>query len=172
MRKNNGAERKGYFLFELSLVLILFVMLFSGTTMTVLFFNRIMVRTELEKLYFLCRYIQWHAISSNKEQKLLFDAYNNSYSFQKEQHALPAQVLFGVPPGTKGPPSQPSHVIHRPITFVNNQIAFYPTGIMSAGTIYLKEKTESAVYALSNAVSQVSFLRLYHYNGAWICNSK
>jgi hypothetical protein len=54
---------------------------------------------------------------------------------------------------------------------------FYPTGIISSGTVYLVDKNKRYMYALSNAVSQFSYLRLYKYDGGWkllesVCSKK
>ena len=57
--------------------------------------------------------------------------------------------------------------IEKAITFPGYAIHFYPTGIISSGTVYLVDKKKKCMYALSNAVSQVSYLRLYRYDGRW-----
>jgi len=80
---------------------------------------------------------------------------------------LPAKVFFGFMPGAKGPPASANKLILKSITFTNNRIIFYPTGIISAGTVYLIDQAKQVMYALSNGVSQISFLRTYRYNGSW-----
>ena len=66
-----------------------------------------------------------------------------------------------------GSPGSPTHRIEKAITFPGSKIHFYPTGIISSGTAYLVDKNKQYMYALSNAVSQVSYLRFYRYDGGW-----
>ena len=167
LRRTGRANGDGFTLIELMVVIGLIALLALLTTANLNFFERIVVRAEIEKLHTLCRYLQRCAIASNKEYHLVFDASKNNYRYENHVEQLPRQVLFGFLPDAHGPPAFPRRAIQKPITFQGNRITFYPSGILSAGTLYLIDRTKQSMYALSNAVSQVSYLRMYHYTGEW-----
>lgn len=159
----------GYFLIELLLVMALFALLAGGAFFSISFFNRLMVRSELHKLEMVCRSLQWQAITSGQAQTLIFDIPHNSYRYHNTINQLPHQLTFGVLEHVTGPPASPTHTITTPITFIDGTIMFAPSGIISSGTVYLKDMSHTCLYALTNAVSSFSLLRLYRYtNGAWL----
>ena len=160
-------NRQGFTLIELMVVIGLVALLALLTTANLTFFDRIIVRSEIEKLHTICRYLQRCAIAENKTHYLVFDLENNKYCYQQHQEQLPQHVAFGFLPGTHGPPALANRLIRKAVTFQGDRITFYPSGIISAGTLYLTDRTQQTMYALSNAVSQVSFLRMYHYSGKW-----
>lgn len=127
----------------------------------------IATRLELEKLYALCQYAQRYAMASNNIQTITFNVSTNTYRFLEWEEQLTSGVQFGFMRNAQGPPAQPTSLLSKPITFAGNHITFYPDGIMQSGTLYLVNTNKTSMYALSNAVSQVSHVRKYKYNGAW-----
>jgi len=160
-------NKQGFTLIELIVVFALFLLLTILAQVNISFLDRMIAHTEIEKLYATCRYLQHCALASNKQQELIFDQVNNSYRYHNFTEKLPAQIAFGFMPGTKGPPAAATKLVQNPITFSNNRIIFYSTGIISAGTVYLTDKAKQIMYALSNGISQISFLRIYRYDGLW-----
>jgi hypothetical protein len=148
-------------------VLALVAFLFTLSSSNISFFHRITVRAQLESLQMECRHLQQRAMTLNQQQELIFDRATNSYTFGQQRIALPHFMRFGVLPGVKGPPATPTHVISHPITFKKDRIVFHPDGIISPGTVYLVDTNNQFLYALSCAVAQVSFLRLYRYRNGW-----
>ena len=161
----------GFSLIELAIVITLVgvmatIVLVHGTYM-----YRAVVRQEIEKLAITCRYLQHAAMMSNRHHVLVFDRKARSYSYQGGRECLPPSVEFGVFDGAKGPPSNPIRQIQAPISFENERIIFHPDGIIQPGTVYLISKDKQAMYALSSPVSQVSYMRIYKYDGSWKCLS-
>ena len=164
MKQGAGSSCKpAFFLIEQLIICALFALLFTVVFYSTIFFNGLLVRFELRHLAMTCRTLQWQAVSSNQPQMLTFDSVNNTYNSINGLHRMPKQVQFGADNSIKGPPSNPTHPINKPITFVDNTITFAPTGIVSSGTVYLKDTSRTRFYALTNAVSSISFLRLYRY---------
>lgn len=159
--------RDGYSLIELLVVLSLFVVGITVMIQHKNYLHRMVVRSELEKLYTTCAYLRAKAVADNKELILHFDQDKHRYSYGSVTECLSKLVKFGFLKGTKGPPSTAHRLITSPVTFVKQQITFYPTGIIQSGTIYLIDRNETVMYALTNSVSHVSFLRRYRYDGAW-----
>ena len=106
-------------------------------------------------------------MTTNTECVLQFDVQKNEYRCDKIHEKLSQRISFGSLPNVLGPPGSPSHKIEKAVTFPSFAIHFYPTGIISSGTVYLVDKKKQYMYALSNAVSQFSYLRLYRYDGKW-----
>jgi type II secretion system protein H len=160
-------RKSGFSLIELMIVIaiIALIALLTGTGNSAL--SDIATRLELDKLYALCHYAQRYAMASNQVQTITFNIPANSYRFREREEKLLSGVQFGFIQGAKGPPAHPVSPLAKPITFVEDHITFYPDGIIQAGTIYLVNKNKTTMYALSNAVSQVSHLRMYAYDGSW-----
>jgi len=157
----------GFSLIELMVVLSivgLLTLLAAGNTM---FLNRSIIRAQFEQLYSMCHLARQTAIATNKAQIIQFDLVCNTYSWGDRKESLPRAIRFGFIAGTKGPPAHPTTVLHTPITFSGNKITFHPDGIIQAGTLYLVDEQATTMYALSNAVSQFSYLRMYRFDGTW-----
>lgn len=163
---SSNAQR-GFSLIELLVVMGLLTIIISLVFSTTTFLNRTLVRTEIEKLYMTCRYLQQKARATNASQTLTFDTDRNSYRYGDHEERLHPSVTFGVLPGTKGPPSHPQRVLNKSITFGKKQIQFHPDGIIKPGTVYLIDTTRTFFYALSSPISQISYLRKYAYSGKW-----
>lgn len=126
-----------------------------------------LVRSEIEKLHTICHYLRRTAMINNQPQTLIFDIKHKSYKYHDGEEKLSQQVVFGFLPKTLGPPSEPKTIVHTPITFKKNTITFYPDGIISSGTVYLIDTTKQYMYAFSSPIAQISYLRLYRYDGTW-----
>jgi prepilin-type N-terminal cleavage/methylation domain-containing protein len=159
--------KKGFTLIEVMVVVCLFVVIATLGIMQVSFLDSTILHAETNKLAAVCSYLRQKAIATNAECVLTFDVGKNEYRCGEIREVLPQRVSFGFLPKALGPPGSPSHKIEKAITFPGNSIHFYPTGIISSGTVYLVDKGKQYMYALSNAVSQFSYLRLYRYDGKW-----
>ena len=155
----------GFMLLELCIVVALFILIGACTISSFNGAQAIVTRVQTLLLQSTIRQAQWHAISSGKQQQVTFDVENNSYTYNKHMYQLPKPLLFGAPKLAKGPPAHPTHAITHPVTFVNNQAICFATGAVSAGTVYITNGSVS--FALSNAVSFFSSLRLYRYKNGW-----
>lgn len=147
------------------LAIIAIIAMLAGTSKILV--HDIAMRLELNKLHAVCQYAQRYAMASNQAQVITFNIPANTYYFQGREEKLSSGMQFGFIPGVKGPPAHPVSVLSKPITFSEGSITFYPDGIMQSGTIYLVNARNTVMYALSNAVSQVSHMRLYTYDGSW-----
>lgn len=126
-----------------------------------------LARFELYELKAVCHFLQQRARTENRTFILSFNEQRQAYSWESEEHRLPETVRFGVTEGIKGPPSHPTERVSKAVTFQGNQIVFCPDGIIQPGSVYLIETRTNAVYALTCGITQVSFLRIYRYDGAW-----
>lgn len=112
-----------------------------------------------------CWYLQLHARTTQREQSLVFDEAGLRYiSSTGDVHRLAHGVLFGVLPGVLGPPADPRALLTRAITFMNNKIIFYPTGAVQPGSVYLVDKNQQVLYAVTVAVAGASYFRIYKYD--------
>jgi prepilin-type N-terminal cleavage/methylation domain-containing protein len=179
-------SRPAFTLIELMIVIALICVIVTLAMINSSFVDRFAVRSEVEKFATTCRYLRELAMSTNTEQRLVFDLKNNSYSFvDPVHHPLPGpaegqsqssevvqklspRVQFGVGKrAVSGPPSAPTKPITHAVTYINNAILFYPDGIIQAGIVYFSDVASKFVYAVSTPVSQISFVRTYVYDGTW-----
>ena len=158
---------KGFTLIETMVVVCLFVVIATIGIMQLSFLDSIIMHAEVNKLAATCSYLRQKAMTTNAEYVLVFDTEKNEYRCDEIREVLPQRISFGFISQVLGPPGSPTHTIHKPVTFPGNGIHFYPTGIISSGTVYLADKNKQHMYALSNAVSQFSYLRFYRYDGKW-----
>ena len=159
--------KKGFTLIEAMVVLCLFAFIATLGMMQLSFLDSTIAHAEVDKLVAACSYLRQKAIATNAELVLTFDEQKNEYRCDGVRETLSQRISFGFLPNAFGPPGSPTHKIGKAITFAQSSIHFYPTGIISSGTVYLVDKQKQCMYALSNAVSQFSFLRLYRYDGKW-----
>jgi len=160
---------RGFSLMELLVVISLLVIAITVLVINVSFVDRLMARTEAEKLFLVCRALQQEALSCNEQKILTFDEPNQTYRYGTTTEKLNRSVRFGIIQSVKGPPASPTRELTKAITFVGNRIVFSPDGIIQSGSVYLISKDKQSLYALSSPVSQVSFLRVYHYDRSWQC---
>jgi len=161
------SNRSAFSLIELLIVVALISILVLLTGAHSSFLSRMLVRAELEHLYSASYYLQRKALMVYAPQTLSFDLKNNSYQMDEKTYRLPSQVQFGTAQGVKGPPSSSHSEIQKPVTFKGDSITFYPDGVIQSGAIYLTDANRSCTYALSCAVSAVSYLRKYQYTNGW-----
>lgn len=136
-------------------------------------FSNFAAQTELKRIQSFFRYMQQKAITQKQDIKVILDVEKNWFKETdvtgNETFELQEHMRFKVCPGIQGPPSSPIYAVTKPITFPNNEVIFYKTGVLSSGTMYLLDTQSNTQYALSNAVSSISFVRLYQYaNETWI----
>lgn len=158
---------QAFTLIELLVVLCLCALISSLALVQLSFLDATLVRVELDKLVNACQYMQQLAIATNKEQHLVFDVHKHEYHFHTYHEKLSSRVRFGVLSGVKGSPASPSHTITQAVTFPGQRMSFYPTGVISSGAVYLVDVKKQCLYAMSNAVSHVSYVRMYRYDGTW-----
>ncbi|HEX4068856.1 MAG TPA: type II secretion system protein [Candidatus Babeliales bacterium] len=159
--------KSGFTLIEAMVVIALFAIVATLGMMQLSFLDDTITHAEVDKLATACSYLQQKAIASNSDQMLVCDTEKSSYRGDNVTENLSSRVCFGFLPNVLGSPGSPSRTITKAITFADSSIHFYPTGTLSSGTVYLTDKHKKNMYALSNAVSQVSYLRLYRYDGKW-----
>lgn len=127
------------------------------------FIYRQYVRAELDRMQMVVLQARMHAMGSGVEQVISFDPASNAYYYNTTSFELPRGVQFGLRPGIKGPPSSPSKTPKSSITFPGSVLRIAPTGIASSGAVYLTDKRKKVQYALTCAVGQHTFVRLYRY---------
>jgi Tfp pilus assembly protein FimT len=173
-------KRPAFSLIETVLIVSIIVILLFISLPKLSFVNRFVLQNETEKLFSVFSFLQQRAIASNREQLLFFDINHNAYSYagksdKKIVYALPDVIKFGFLQDVQGPPSKPSKKINTAITFKKDKsdtrvVQFFSDGTISSGTIYLVDNNQTYLYAVTIAVSQVSFMRLYRYDsGRWVC---
>jgi type II secretory pathway pseudopilin PulG len=158
-------NRLAFTLIEL-LVVIGLIMMTIGLTLQQFKNSSRSVRTELELLYQTSLYMQRRALVTRQKQIMYLDIEHNRYSFENRTYHLPSGVQFGIIP-VKGPPASPLKPLEKSCTFKNNQIVFYPEGVIEAGSVYLTDDTKNRLYALTVAVAPYSYLRTYCYADTW-----
>lgn len=110
---------------------------------------------------------QQKAVTQKKDLSIVCNPQTNEIFLDDRIYTLNKSIQFGVLPNTKGPPANPKAIISKPITFTNNTINCFKNGTISAGTIYMVDRKNQCMYALSNAVGSYPYLRLYRYATQW-----
>ena len=158
-------KQNGFSLIEVLIGIAITIIIVHLTLINTHYLKKAVAHTNIELLFTTCLYLQRLAITSNTIQELSFNEITNSYSYEADIHFLAAPLCLGIMNGAKGPPSAPTTLLTTPITFINKKITFYPDGIISSGTVYLIDKTNNELYAISSGIAHTSFLRKYHYDG-------
>lgn len=158
---------RAFALFELVIVIAIIIFLTSLTLNFIIISDSTFVKLELEKIYSYCLYLQKQAQIKQEIQYLNIG--QNFYKISDKIIKLDPRVKFDIINGVKGPPSWPSSYLSNSNTFKNSVICFYPDGIISSGTIYLTDKNNKKLYALSSSIGQVSYLRKYKFDKNWNC---
>ncbi|MCL4229329.1 hypothetical protein KJZ61_01405 [Candidatus Dependentiae bacterium] len=160
-------KKLGFTLLECCTVCALCIVLLTLTWINFSCFTTSLIRTDLELLQTVCLSAQQRALNTHKPQVITIDVNRNTYSYNGNTFSLSAGIRFGIKQGTKGPPAHPKNLVTTSCTFVDQKIVCSINGIISSGTLYLTDDKQSTVYALSNAVAEVSHLRLYVYRDTW-----
>ena len=162
--------RKGHTLIEVMIVIALVAVVVSITLTSADFLLDTVIKTEMHKLQAVCRSLQYQAQAENEQKSIQCDREKNCYMVEGRAFQLPTSLEFGFLTGSKGPPSNPTDLIKKSVTFKNDCITISPRGIIGSGTVYIINTKNQSMYALSSAVSAASYLRLYRYDhrGAWL----
>lgn len=156
---------------QVGIVLALLVVIITLSISNTVLLRKQMMHAQVEKLAVLFRYFQQKACATQTEQKLTFDERTATYSADSFKETLPVGIQFGFLNNVYGPPSSPKTLIHKGITFTNNTVMFSPDGSISSGTVYLVDTEKNILYALTAPISHISLLRIYRYDGKWVCLS-
>lgn len=159
--------RRGFSLIELMIVVAITLVMATLALMQTSWISGILIKSEITQLAATCQHLARISKLKKCDQEIVFDIAHNSYTFNGQTHTLAQSLRFGVPQGVKGPPSAPTHALTNPVTFANQRIVMSPSGIIQAGTVYITDSGNKRLYALSAPISQISFLRIYRYDGKW-----
>lgn len=157
-------KQHGYALFQLGILLTLLLIICTLSLPRFSFLQHRLVRTEIEKMMLMFRYLHRTALTRNQDQHLQLFPQESWYEGAGHREILPGGVQFAVLPGVYGPPSHPHQALSTPSTYKDNRITFYAHGIIQAGTVYLTDKNKQVMYALSSAISPIAHIRAYRYN--------
>jgi hypothetical protein len=125
------------------------------------------VRSEVDTLYYALIAHTFHACAEDRTCDMVL--HERGWSSDRIAHDLSDGVQFGVLPGSKGPPSDPTLYITHPITFSQNTIRLYPDGKSRPGTVYFTDSGVHVGYALSCPVGKISYIRRYRFDaGTWL----
>lgn len=166
LRQSNKVlkNKTGYILVELLVVIVLFGCIFGAGALSVRWIEQLLVRAELDKFLMVCYSLQQRARATGKEILLTFDQEKKSYHFGNQNESMVPGVYFAFP--DHAPTLSNSTLrMKKPITFVENKISFYPSGIVQAGTVCFSNFSKKVGYALSSSVGVLSQLRQYAWNG-------
>lgn len=155
---------RGFSLISLLIGISIVGVLLSLTLAQVSFLDQLLVRTELNALYATCCYAQQVAQMRHESCDIVCDREKNSYACVNHVRQLPRSVMFGVKQGVLGPPGGGHALVTNPITFKDACIRSSANGTLNAGTVYLVDTGKRYQYALSSAVTQVSYIRCYRYD--------
>jgi Tfp pilus assembly protein FimT len=158
----------GFALVPLLVGVAIFGVLLSLTLAQLSFLDQLLVRTELQVLYATICYAQQVAQTRGSPCTIRCDADTHQYHCDNRTRTLPRSVTFGVKSGLYGSPGRNSVQVTKPITFDNDCIRATAHGSINAGTVYLVDTGNRYQYALSSAVSQVSYIRCYRYDTQWV----
>lgn len=140
--------------------------------------QRLKVRSEAERIVALLVSLQATALGTGQKQELLINLEQHAFVIQKQSAVALAKtdkidyladgVLFSILPNVKGPPSRPTERINSPCTFLDNCIQFYPDGTITSGALYITDKAQTTLYAITVPVDAIRCIRLYKYtHGSW-----
>lgn len=160
-------RKTGFTLFEVCIVLALITFMVVMSMGYLQLVDKSLVRNELDTLYMVFVKLQQRARFEHKPIELVFDVSQNSYTYLNTSEKLAPGIVFGVLSGVHGPPSQPVHPIHNPVTFPRQRVIFFPDGKIQPGTVYLTNTAHTVLYALSCPISQISYIRRYIFDQKW-----
>lgn len=153
---------KGFLLFELTVALALIAGMLSCGIGAFGYWDRVLVRSQLQELAAVMETVQHRALMSGTQQDLVFE--EHGYRADGVYYALPPQIKFGSVPGALGPPAQPHRPVTSPVTFIRRTMSCAPEGVLRAGTVYLTDHHQRYSYALSVPVGGY-YRTLYEWDG-------
>ncbi len=131
-------------------------------------FTSTQTQSEVDILHAAMQQLKQRSLSTHKTYSINFNLKNNSYEYDGKLHKFPPNICFGTPPGAKGPPGSPRKTIESACSFRNHKIHFSTKGVISSGTIYIRDIDKKHCYALSNTVSTYATIKRYiFYNNRW-----
>jgi type II secretory pathway pseudopilin PulG len=173
-------RQESFTLIELLLVVAL-VLFLSALTIPALFdLDSYALNYELEKLAVVMGYQQQRALVTNQIQMLTLDSVAQTYTYSINNkpvvYKLSDRIRFGFIKSALGPPGDPKISIGQAITFTPRQakansfvVVLFPNGNISSGTVYITDKRERIMGALTCSVSRVSYIRRYLYqSNQWV----
>lgn len=160
-------RQTGFVMYELMLAITLLVFIVSLQVPLVTFWQETTAWFETMRLAQAIRSTSMYAVATGINQMITIDTDLNTYQGPLDGHKLTENIHFQAPTEALGPPSSPYSPITKPITFINNQIHLFSSGIISGGSIYLKHKSAQTGYAICNGINLISRLRIYHFNQTW-----
>lgn len=162
---NVFTNKSGATLWELLLYGTLIAIVYAGAIQITWVWQHSLLYAQVHAICMLCNYARQCALHSLSGKVVFFDIKTNSCRCEEMQEQLAPGICFGTASIVYGPPRNPIKVVHKPVTFVGERMVCYPSGIMQSGTVYLTDCYKRATYAISNAVSTFSHMRMYHWNG-------
>lgn len=135
------------------------------------------IEVELDKLASIFTYLQQRAHATHQTHTATLNPSSNTVSWHRgaktAQYQLPQNLQFGFILGAYGPPADPIAPITQAITFTHQSkpctINFFSNGKISSGSIYLTDKKQHFMGALTLGISQVSYIRRYMYRASsWV----
>lgn len=161
-------HKKGFLLVECLIVFSLIILLASMSFSLVGLLERVLFRLEIDILISTIEAQRAIAVIDNKDVAITFDIKNNAYIVDLVKHVFAPSVSFLYPSNGYGPPSAPTALIQKPISFLHNQLVCFSNGAMSSGVLYIGSIKRNYFYALSSSIGEWGVLRLYAYNkGKW-----
>lgn len=158
----------GFLLVEVALVLALILVIITLATPQFLFLQKQIVQSEMQKLIAEFFYHRAYAMATHQDLMITVDPVQGTYGTKERMQSLGHGVQFGFLHQLLGPPSQPTRLIDKAITFLNNRINFYADGTMSSGTIYMLDSQKRRCYAITIPAGQAPFIRSYEYQDRWV----
>jgi len=152
-------------LLELMIVIALFSLVSMISIGSYQSYHRFLISVELNQLRLLLLCLRYKAMALHSTISVLLNPAQHSYTFDNQAHHMRC-ALFNYLPGTMGPPAYPHQMIVKAITFDHDRINFYADGSVSAGTLYVTDKQNSCMYALTIAVNEFFNIRIYSYNAS------
>lgn len=173
LRNKKLKKQKSFSLIEIFISLFLLALILIIAIPNTAFFEKEILKSETEKLFSVMLFLQQKAIATNKPQKILLNTSKNQYSYETFNKTniiqLNDKISFDFLKDCQGPPADPKNIITKPITFplVKNTtdtfvINFFCNGKLNAGTIYLINKKNNYMMAITTPISNISFIRKYY----------
>lgn len=157
-------KKSGFYIFELILIIFLTAIVLKFTINGALnFFNSQILKAQAEKLYQTIYALKNRAQLQNKKIEIKINTNQNIYSYENQQEKLNKNIKFGFLENSFGPPSSPNKKITKACTFKNDTIKIEPNGEINPGTIYLTDKNQKFMSAISIGIAKTIFIRKYSY---------